>query len=401
MASFRNHSRAENELLLIVARREFSDDQRLELRRLVRQAIDFDYVFTTAQTHGLLPLLQKHMATAASDLLPGHFLSRLKLHSVANSQNVLHLAGRQLSLCKLFEENGIPIAIFKGSVLSQMAYSEIALRAAGDIDVLIRPQDFAQARQLLESLGYEMTPKLTQAQLDSHLNHHCELQFMRDDWFTIVDLHWALAPKSFVFKLETDEVMSRLQSVEIGGVKIKTLATEDLILYLSMHGAKHLWRGLEWISSLGELIRASESIAWPAVIERAEKAHATRMLALGLRLAETVSGINVPAEVFSTVDRDDSGKRMTHNILSQLFDISDFAESTETNLYNFKIMDRKRDALVSALRSIFVPTFTDWHALNLPPSLHSLYYAYRPLRLSKAYGSALWRKFGSRGAACL
>jgi len=396
-----NHSRAENRLLMTVAQRELSDDQRTELRRLVKQEIDFDYVFTTAQTHGLLPLLQKHLATAAGDLLPGHFLSRLKLQSVANSQNVLHLLNRQLKLCKLLEENGVPIAILKGSLLSQMAYDDIALRAAGDIDALIRPQDFARARQLLESLGYEMSPKLTPPQLDSHLKHHCELQFMRDDWFTIVDLHWALAPKSFVFKLETGEVMSRLQSVEIAGAQIKTLATEDLILYLSMHGAKHLWRGLEWISSLGELIRAAESIAWSTIVERAEHAHATRMLALGLRLATTVSGIHVPAEVFNTLDRDDSAKRMAHNILSQLFNISDFAESTETNLYNFKIMDRKRDALVSALRAIFVPTLTDWHALELPPSLHSLYYAYRPLRLSKAYSSALWRKLGSRGAACL
>lgn len=396
-----SYSRLENKLLHCIARRDLGDDRRVELRRLVRQEIDFDYVFATAQTHGLLPLIQKHLTTAASDLLPGQFLSRLKRETVANSQNMLHLVGRQLNLCKLFEENGVPIAILKGALLSQMAYGEIALRAAGDIDVLIGPRDFAQARQLLESLGYEMTPKLTPAQLNSHLNHHCELQFMRDDWFTIVDLHWALAPKSFVFKLETDEVMSRLQSVEIAGAKIKTLATEDLILYLSMHGAKHLWRGLEWISSLGELIRAAGSIAWPAVIERAAKAHATRMLALGLRLAEKVSEVDIPRYVLTAIDGDQSMRKMASEILVTVFDEPRYAESTETNLYNLKIMDRKRDAFVSALRAIFVPTFTDWHALSLPPSLHSLYYAYRPLRLSKAYSSALWRKLGSRGAACL
>lgn len=391
----------ENELLLCIARRELRDDQCLELRRLVRQELNFDYLFATAQSHGLLPLLQKHVATTASDLLPGHFLSRLKRETVANSQNMLHLVGRQLSLCKLFEENGIPIAIFKGALLSQMAYGEIALRAAGDIDALIRPEDFARARQLLESLGYEMSPKLTPAQLDSHLNHHCELQFMRDEWFTIVDLHWALAPKSFVFKLETDEVMSRLQSVEIAGAKIKTLATEDLILYLSMHGAKHLWRGLEWISSLGEVIRAAESIAWDSIIERAAKAHAMRMLALGLYLAQRVSEVHIPAEVLTAIDGDGSMKKLSGKIISTIFDELRYAESTETNLYNLKIMDRKRDALISALRAIFVPTFTDWQALNLPPSLHSLYYAYRPLRLSKVYSAALWRKLGSRGAACL
>ena len=389
----------EKELLLCIARRKLRDDQRAELRCLANQRLDFDYLFSKAQAHGLLPLLQKHLAATAADLLPGHFLSRLKRETVANSQNMLHLLGRQLTLCKVFEENGVPIAVFKGALLSQMAYGEIALRAAGDIDALIRPQDFARAKQLLESLGYEMSPKLTPRSFDSHLNHHCELQFVRDEWFTIVDLHWALAPKSFVFKLETEEVMSRLQSVEIAGAIIKTLATEDLILYLSMHGAKHLWRGLEWISSLGEVIRAAESIAWPVVIERAAKAHATRMLALGLHLTERVSEVQIPAEVLKAIDSDESMRKMSGEIMATIFDEPRYAESTETNLYNLKIMDRKRDALVSALRAIFVPTFTDWQALNLPPSLHSLYYAYRPLRLSRVYSSALWRKLGSRGTA--
>ena len=55
--------------------------------------------------------------------------------------------------------------------------------------------------------------------------------------------------------------------------------------------------------------------------------------------------------------------------------------------YNLHIMDRKRDAVLSALRAIFVPTLPDWQALALPAPLHSLYYAYRPLRLSKIYGA--------------
>jgi hypothetical protein len=213
-----------------------------------------------------------------------------------------------------------------------------------------------------------------------------------------VDLHWALAPKNFVFKLETDEVMSRLQNVSLAGGEIETLATEDLILYLSMHGAKHLWRGLEWITSLGELIRAAEAIAWDTVVRRAQDAHATRMLALGLRLVERISDVEIPAEVLELVDNSESMKRTANQLVTQIFTNSGPAFSTETNLNNLKIMDRKRDAFVSALRAIFVPTISDWSALNLPPSLHSLYYAYRPLRLSKIYSTSLWRKLSSKGA---
>lgn len=375
-----------NNLLLYIARRDTDPDH---LRTLIKHDLDWDYLIAVAYAHGLLPLLHKHMAT---DLVPAQILSRLKRESVANSQNVLHLTGKQLRVYKLFKENNVPVAIFKGPLLSQMAYGEMSLRQAGDIDLLITRGDFVQARLLLESLGYEMTPQLTPAQLSSHLNNHCEIQFMRDEWLTVVDLHWDLAPRSFVFGLKAENVMSRLQSVSLAGTTVETFGAEDLLLYQSMHGAKHLWRRLEWISCLAESVRATTAIDWDTLVDRAASAHATRILALGLRLVEEFSDVPVPSDVFALVDPDKTMQRMAGQIRAQLFTTFGPAESTETNLYNLRIMDRKRDALVSALRSIFVPTLPDWQSLALPASLHSLYYAYRPLRLSKVYSTALWRK---------
>jgi hypothetical protein len=376
--------RPEIELILCCSRREADV---VELRTLLTQKINWDYLFATAQAHGVLPLLHKHLAGAD---LPSHFLSRLKRESVANSQNVLHLIAKQLRVVKLFKDNGIPVALFKGPLLAQMAYGEISLRQAGDIDVLVNRRDFDYARTLLESLGYEMSPRLTPAQLASHLSHHCELQFMRDEWFTVVDLHWDFAPRSFVFNLRADEVMSRLQQVSLAGTTVETFGAEDLVLYLAMHGAKHLWRRLEWIASLSESMRVN--LNWNLVVQRAEQAHATRMLALGLRLVEKFSNQTIPADVFANVDANGNMQRMSEQVAAQLFNTFGAAESTETNLYNLRIMDRKRDALVSTLRAIFVPTLPDWQALALPAPLHSLYYAFRPLRLSKVYTTSLWRR---------
>jgi len=369
----------ENELILSCARREVA-------RSLLKQEINWDYLFITAQAHGLLPLLNKHLTSVAGDLVPAHFLSRLKRESVANSQNVLHLISKQLRVYKLFKENNIPVALFKGPLLAQMAYGEISLRQAGDIDLLIARQHFDLARCLLESLGYEMYPRLTPAQLASHLSNHCEIQFMRDEWFTVVDLHWDLAPRSFVFKVKAGEVLSRLQSVSLAGTMVETFSPEDLVLYQAMHGAKHLWRRLEWISSLAESLRVT--IDWDTVVERATQARATRMLGLGLRLVEEFSDAQIPSQVLAAVDSDGTMQQMAHDIRAQLFTTFGAADSTETNLYNLRVMDRKRDAVLSALRAIFTPTLPDWQGLTLPASLHSLYYAYRPLRLSKIY----WRR---------
>lgn len=374
-------------MLLAVARREIDPRHASEVRELVREQLDWQYLIATALSHGLLPLLQKHLTTTAADLVPGYVLVQLKRESVANSQSVLHLIGKQLKAYRVLKERGIRAAIFKGSVLAQMAYGEVSLRKAGDIDMLIDRANFAEARSLLESLGYEMTPRLTEPQLASHLAFHCEIPFMRDEWFTIVDLHWGLAPRSFVFGLEAVEVMSRLQCVSLAGTPIKTFCDEDMVLYLSMHGTKHLWHRLEWIVSLAELVRASTNINWDVVLQRSEDAHATRMLALGLRLVGEFSDIKIETRILESVDPESVMKRMATQIKEQIFTRSHNIESTQTNVFNFKIMDRKRDALVSALRALFVPTLPDWEALTLPSKLHPLYYAFRPLRLSKSY---LW-----------
>lgn len=380
------HSLPEHELILCIARREVDLD---ELRSLLRQTLNWDYLLAMAYAHGLLPLLHKHMSSAGA---PGHFLSRLKRESVANSQTVLHLIGKQLRVYKLFTEHGIPTALFKGPLLSQIAYGEISLRQAGDIDLLISREHFDRARLLLESLGYQMYPNLTPAQLASHLNYHCELPFVRDDWFTVVDLHWELAPRSFVFKVKADEVMSRLQTVCVCGTQVETFSDEDLVLYQAMHGAKHLWRRLEWISALAESLRSIPVINWDTIVDRATIARATRILGLGLRLVQQFSDLNVPSNALAAVDSDRAMQRMAAEIRDQLFTTFGPADSTETNLYNLRVMDRKRDALISALRAIFVPTLPDWQALALPAPLHSLYYAYRPLRLSKIYSTAVLRR---------
>jgi hypothetical protein len=381
----------ENNLLLGIARRDTNPDQ---LRSLMTCELDWDYVATVAYAHGLLPLLQKHLGNTG--LVPAQVRSLLKRETVANTQNVLHLVGKQIKIDQLLKEHSIAVALFKGPLIAQMAYGEMSLRQAGDIDLLITRRDFAPVRLLLESLGYEMTPGLTPAQLASHLNNHCEIQFMRDEWLTVVDLHWDLAPRSFVFGLKADEVMSRLQSVALAGTTVETFGAEDLLLYQAMHGAKHLWRRLEWISCLAESVRATPAIDWDTLVNRAAKAHATRILALGLRLVEVFSDAPVPSEILAAVDQEKSMQRMATQIRAQLFTTFGPAESTETNLYNLRIMDRKRDVLISALRSIFVPTLPDWQSVTLPASLHSLYYAYRPLRLTKSYGAALWRRLALR-----
>ena len=392
-------TRAEHELLLSIARRDSDERRRGDLRRLLAAPLDWTYLISTARTHGLIPLLYRHLATVVDDVPPAHFAA-VKQESIENCQSVLTLMGRLMEVLQLFNQSGLPVLVFKGPVLAEVAYGENSLRQAGDVDVLIEVENFQRAKQLLESLGYEMVPALTSSQQKAHLNFHCEIQFMRDNRFTVIDLHWSLAPRTFPFELKTEDVFARSRETSVGGQGFKTFGVEDLILFQCMHGAKHYWSRLEWITSIAEIIRRDKDIDWAQLIARARATNSLKMLALGLDLARKLGDVKIPSDV---CDETAFMRPLADETLATIFNKRELEYSSARAMKkNFRIMDRKRDVFASMFRAVFVPTLSDWQSLSLSPALQPLYYCYRPFRLLKTYAASLTRRLfhgaGSRTA---
>ncbi|HEX6728510.1 MAG TPA: nucleotidyltransferase family protein [Pyrinomonadaceae bacterium] len=386
----------EQSLLLCIARRDLDDARTTELHRLLQGPIDWNDLIETACQHRLIPLLHRHLSAVQTDVRLVE-LERIRREALENSQSVLYLITQLRTIINSFDEERVPLLVFKGPILAQLAYGEISLRQSGDLDLLIDRSHFNRVRSILESLGFQMAPPLTTSQQTAHLGFHCEIQFMRDNRFTVVDLHWSLTPKAFPFFLSTEELMDRAQSVSLAGVAVRTFAVEDMILFQSMHGAKHHWLRLEWISSLAEIIRANSQIDWTVLIERARVARGVKMLALGMHLAQGVGDVDIPADVFREIDQDGMMKRVAAERIAELFRPQRREyRSVQAVRENLKIMDRKRDVFASLLRALFVPTISDWETLTLPGSLHLLYYVLRPFRLAGRYAVAVWQTLTSR-----
>jgi hypothetical protein len=385
-------TRPEQNVLFCVARRDLDERRHGELRTLLAAPLDWDYLISAARKHGLIPLLYRHVNSIPCNIERSQF-DALKRESLENCQSVLHLVGRLSKLLKLFNESGISILGFKGPTLAQQAYGESSLRQAGDLDVLVQRTNFEVARKLLESLGYRMVPTLTPSQLAAHLNFHCEIPFVRDNFFTVIDLHWSLMPKAFPVEFDSGEMIERSQLQSIGGTRVNTFCAEDLILFQCVHGAKHYWSRLEWIASLAELIRNQEKIDWDKLILSARVVRASRMLALGLNLAKQLGDIQIPDSVIDRIDLSGSMRTLARETLESMFDEAqtDYP-SIRAIRKNVQIMDRKRDVLMSMVRVVFVPTLSDWESLTLPESLHRFYYIVRPLRLMKSYSVSLFRR---------
>ncbi|HSE25374.1 MAG TPA: nucleotidyltransferase family protein [Pyrinomonadaceae bacterium] len=382
----------ENDLLLCIGRRALSPAISQRISGLLNKPLDWSYLLQTAEHHGLAPLLHKHLSSLP-ETANQSYSRTIEDDAFRNTQEALYLTGQLVRLNRRFRSEEIRVLAFKGPLLSDLLYGDVSLRRAGDLDLLIERRNYKKTKIVLESMGYRMTPELTVKQEASHLASHCEIQFVRDQGFSVIDLHWELTPKSFTVRMSADDIFRNSQSIEFSGELFETFGNEDLALYLCMHAAKHLWTRFEWICAIAELLGKKDFIDMDKLVRKARQVRGERMLALGLRLVDRFYEGTVPKSAFDSLDQNGLMQKMANELATDIFRLRvTNPGSIETGLYNFRIMDQRSDAIRSLLRAIFQPTLADWESLTLPSVLHSVYYVYRPLRLMKLYASAILAK---------
>src|SRR5437763_1568280 len=121
----------ENELLFCVARKTLNNDLAARMTSLLNRGLDWSYLCEKARQQGLMPLLYQHLSAVCPQRVPASILNALREEFRNNSQRCLYLFSELRKLLRLFDEQGIRVAVFKGPVLAAAAYGDIGLRQAG------------------------------------------------------------------------------------------------------------------------------------------------------------------------------------------------------------------------------------------------------------------------------
>src|SRR5262249_9003554 len=150
--------------------------------------------------------------------------------------------------------------------------------------------------------------------------HDCELFFLRNGR-DIVELHWGVASPSFC-AVTTDMLWDRLQSRNFAGRTVFVLPPRDLLLILCVHGAKHCWQRLAWITDVAELIDQAD-FDWQCVLKQGSALECERMLLLGLSVARDVVGARLPVEADRRLRKQSVVRSMTAAVRERLFQSED------------------------------------------------------------------------------
>ncbi len=371
-------------LLLACGRTRVKPDDVDRIRELVKQQLDWNLLIPTSMSHGLMPLLYDNLRAHAVDLLPGNVLINLKALYEKNTARSIFLTAELHRILNLFESEGVTGMPYKGPSIALSIYGKLSLRQFSDLDILVREHDVWRSQELLISLGYQPHFKITKRQLPAFLKLGYVQSFSRDQGRSIVELHWAIVSRFFMFALDADRFWSRLVPMNLMGKEVLAPTPEDLMLILCVHGAKDLWERLEWICGIAELIRQHDDLNWEAVVQEAKASGAERTVYLGCYLAREFFDTRLPDRIVGQIDNDPVLPGLAAQVRKTLIDGAS-PTLRQRILFHVRTKDRGVDQIRYCTRLLFTSTPVDWQLLTLPTSLSFLYPLLRPFRLVKKY----------------
>ncbi len=329
-------------------------------RDLARAIPAWAPVLAAAQWHGILPLVYWHLHSDCPDAVPPPVLAQLRTAYHQNAAHNLLLAAELLAVLKHLAP--IPAMPLKGPALAFSVYENSALRHFEDLDILVPRAHARAAMEALARAGYTPALPLTGSTLSAYLHTNYEMRFDRPNGPCPVELHWGLQEEKFFSPALTSEPWwTRPATVTIAGTQVPTPAPADLLLFLSAHGAKHLWERLKWTADIAAL---APTVDLPELRAQARKMRLEPLLQLALSLANyPVNDPKIESLTNQIKNRLNTPHRPTLKTTAQ------FHLALHPNPLRYLAMN------------LFIPTAAEYKLIQLPKLLTPLYYPLRALRL--------------------
>jgi hypothetical protein len=192
------------------------------------------------------------------------------------------------------------------------------MRTFGDMDFLVKRDDLDAVCQLLIENGYQNRWAGTAQQKELEEREQKEYCFVRGP--VTLEPHWSITARRFPFPIDYPALWFRAQEIDFIGSKVLTFGPEDMVLVLCVCGSKGQWHRIQMISDVAEALRKWPKLDWDACFARARSSRSLRMLKVGLKLANTLLGAELPKHVCEEIDRDRRVAPLFDKIVKRLSD---------------------------------------------------------------------------------
>lgn len=335
-----------------------------------------------ANTHGLLPLLNRWIAAERPVAVPPEVARDVRLRTQALALGGLRITGELISLTRILEAAGVPVLALKGPALAVRAYGDVALRPQQDVDLLLHERDVDRALAALAPAGYERVKALDSGQEAAfrEVEYHHALSGPSG---ISVELHWGIIKRQFGLRVEESFWWTDPHQVPLGGTQVRSLSNEATLVYLAIHGGKHEWHHLRWIGDVAGVARLTP-MDWERVADTSVRLGTMRMTRLALALAADLLGAELPEPAMQIARADSAVAPLIQAVRARVETEQPpgFVESTR---FQLALRERIRDKASFVFHHAVTPNIDDLATASLPAAWRWLYHLLRPVRLARKW----------------
>ncbi len=273
------------------------------LQRIVEDAravTDWLHLLEITARHRVPGLVWSALHQAGCAIPPG-IAPRFQQASATAARQAMFLAVESLRLSKLLETAGTTAIFLKGSAVAVLAYGDVTVRHAKDIDLLVPESGVPHALVVLRDAGYRPLFDLdavspSRRTLWFRYAKSMDLQHVKSG--VLLELHWRMTDLPHAGEFQPGQ-----QQVEIvANRSLSTLPPDELLAYLCVHGASHGWMRLKWLADVYALLRHGGDLE--ATYQRMLQLGAGRSAGQAFLLCHDLFDLPLPSPLLHDLRRD-------------------------------------------------------------------------------------------------
>lgn len=256
-------------------------------------SLDFGKLVALAERHRVQGLVAEALVRLPAGKIPADIAA----WAAAEKRNLaiayLTRMAELSRLVGLFSAHGIPTIALKGNTLAQALYApHPELRQSIDIDLIVAPERVADAERVVIAAGYVRDLPLPSVppSADSMARYICNAyEYAHPELGQRVELHHRLVVDPCSLAVPFDDLLERSEGTRVGDTVVRSLAADDLAIYLCAHAAGHLFFRLKWLADLVRVLDRLPARDVGRLLDRGKQLRCEGACVVTLLLIETLT----------------------------------------------------------------------------------------------------------------
>ena len=330
-----------------------------------RRKPDWDDLLRRVSFHRLEPQLSALFESLPKGLVPETVLESLRDTVRSNLAGQIRYVAEFFRIREWLEKENITVIPYKGFRLGDSAYGNIGARSSSDIDLFIDLKDLDKVKEIMTKKGYSGHEGLDRLRDEHVRSEMAEYNFDRYEEGVCqahVEFHWRSSMTFYRMDITLDDMRSQVITDSLQGRPVFAFSpVADLLLAVMHHGGKECYWQLRQVLDIAQILRNRPEIDYDWLLRQADRFHVTTLLLLGVRLANMLTGVEVPEALAGQTSDRLIGRLATGRVRLMAKTVDELTEYKERlSSWIFKI--RSRDGFATkvhlfryTLRKVIAP----------------------------------------------